>query len=262
LSASSEVFTLENNLQNREFGFRSNDSEIMSWMRRRELGIDAPMASSAEIHSQSVETITFNNETSHVCGGIIIDETGSSKAQVFISLLSGSRQASFRIMPTLLVCSPSELQKWEVDLNRLCPGLRILKYHGGHSAALFNRWLTDIHSFQAKQTSLDSLDRLEYFDVILTTYERLKAKEYILPDALVVHAHEKSSGERFLASSSSIWLRTRRSHSRKENGSQASAISLNSVGIAFRLLNLDFFSKFAFTLIIMHFAATFLTYCY
>jgi SNF2 family DNA or RNA helicase len=100
--------------------------------------------------------------------GILGDEMGLGKTIQTITFLGFLRKFRGKGGPHLVVCPLSVMSSWEQEFNRWLPSMRVKKLHCSEADRL-----------QVLQDVVDIKD----YDVILTTYDMMKAKH--VPNRLV-----------------------------------------------------------------------------
>ncbi|KAG7366569.1 SNF2-related protein [Nitzschia inconspicua] len=121
------------------------------------------MLTGGTLRDYQKEGLTFlvNNHRRN-CGMILGDEMGLGKTVQTISLLCYLKEVEGKTGPSLVVCPLSVLSSWMKELKFWAPALKVFRLHNSNSS----------QQEKSRQAIMDSV--VEY-DVVLTTYEMVKA---------------------------------------------------------------------------------------
>ena len=122
-------------------------------------------------------------------GGILGDEMGLGKTVQTLTFISALKAAGLP-GPHLVVTPLAVLQNWSNEVKRFCPGLSVVKVHGG--VAERDRLLSDPAVLGAT------------FDIYLTTYDTLRAEEAFFTEAFLFHTITIDEGHRLKNEASSL----------------------------------------------------------
>lgn len=97
--------------------------------------------------------------------GILADEMGLGKTLQTIALLGFLRQYKGLTGPHLIIVPKSTLGNWMIELDRWCPDIRAVRFHGTQ---------------EERKSQMADLIQYEQFDVVVTSYEIVtKEKGYL-----------------------------------------------------------------------------------
>ena len=125
--------------------------------------LQPPAALKADLHAHQLEGISW---MTHMYGlgmpMILGDQMGLGKTVQTIGFIAALREYRDQGGPHLIVVPLSVLSNWMAEIERFCPGLRAIRFHGPRT--------------ERERIKQDELSDPQNFDVVVTTFEMLVAE--------------------------------------------------------------------------------------